>query len=448
MIEEDEMEDFVKEYERRTPGSKKLYEEACKVMAGGVSHGVRYFPPYPLYIKRVEGSRIWDVDGNAYVDLWMGHTALILGHRPDIANQALQEVVELGAHWGIVNEYQVALAQVICEMVPCAERVRFCVSGTEATMYAVRLARGFTGRRVIIKMRGGWHGANTDLSVSVKDPLDLPESAGIPPEMVQFTKAIRFNDVEGALKAMHEYRDDLAGVIVEPVMGGGGMIPADKVFLDTLREETARLGALLIFDEVITGFRLAPGGAQEHYDVVPDLVTLGKIAGGGSNIGVLAGRADVFDLCDPSVARNKGEGVLTGGGTFSCTLMSMIPGLAVLRYLRDHASDIYPRINRQGERLRQGMDAAFERAGFAARSIGLGSLCGAYLPVNPSTRVRSADDMFTQTDMKRMDPEFRVRMLNQGAYVVHGGGSISAAHSEDDVDRIIEATETVARQMA
>jgi glutamate-1-semialdehyde 2,1-aminomutase len=399
-------------------------------------------------MKRVEGSKIWDVDGNEYIDLWMGHTALILGHRPDIVTVALQDVLELGTHWGIVNEYQVALAQLICEMVPCAEKARFCVSGTEATMYAVRLARGFTGRRVIIKMRGGWHGGNTDLAVAVKHPLNRPESAGLPSEITQFTKAVRFNDVEDALAAMHEAQDDLAGVIVEPVMGGGGMIPADKNFLQILREETARLGALLIFDEVITGFRLAPGGAQEYYGIVPDLVTLGKIAGGGSNIGVLAGRSDVLELTDPSIPREKEEGVLTGGGTFSCTLMSMIPGLMMLRYLRDHANEIYPRLNALGERLRRGMDTAFEKTGFPARSIGVGSLCGAYLALKPGFHVRSADDMFTGTDMKRMDHEYRVRMLNQGAYVVHGGGSISTAHSEEDVDRVISAAETVARQMA
>lgn len=442
------MDDFIAEYQRRTPTSRRLHQEAQRVMAGGVSHGIRYFPPYPLYIKRVDGARIWDVDDNEYIDLWMGHFAVILGHRSPLLTRALHEAVELGTHWGIVHEHQVALARLICDMVPCAEQVRFCVSGTEATMYAVRLARGFTRRRVIVKMEGGWHGGNTDLCVAIRPPFDVPDSAGIPSETAQLTRAIPFNDVEAALRALNDWGSDLAGVIVEPVMGAAGIIPAEKGFLQVLREETVRLGALLIFDEVITGFRLAPGGAQEHYGIIPDLVTLGKIAGGGGNIGAVAGRSDVLALCDPTVPREKGQAVMTGGGTFSCSPMSMISGLAVLRHLRDHAGEVYPRLNRLGERLRKGMDDAFEEGGLPGRAIGAGSLCGAYLPLEPGTVVRSAADMFLRTDLRRMEHEFRIRMLNQGVYTMHGAGAISTVHGEEEVDHVIRATRLVAKQMA
>ncbi len=442
------MEDFIRQYEQRTPTSRRLYEEARKVMAGGVSHGIRYFPPYPLYIEKVEGPRVWDVDGNEYIDLWMGHFAHILGHRPAMVTRALQDAVARGIHWGIVHEYEIHLAKLITELVPCAEQVRFCTSGTESTMYAVRLARGFTGRSVIVKMEGGWHGGNTDLCLAIKAPFDSPESKGIPEEMTRFVRAVPFNDMEALLKLLHDCRQDLAGVIVEPVMGAGGLIPAQRAFLEALREETARMGAILIFDEVITGFRLAPGGAQEHYGIVPDLVTLGKIAGGGGNIGVVAGRADVLALSDPSVAREKGTGVLTGGGTFSCSPMSMIPGLAVLRYIKERAAEIYPRLNEMGERLRRGMEEAFRKAGVPGRSIGIGSLCGVYLPLEPSTVVRNAGEMLTRTDVKRVDHELRIRMLNQGVYVAHGGGALSTAHTQEDVDEIVRATETVASQMA
>jgi glutamate-1-semialdehyde 2,1-aminomutase len=447
-LQEAQMEDFIEEYQRRTPTSRRLHQEAQKVMAGGVSHGVRYFPPYPLYIKKVSGARIWDVDGNEYIDLWMGHFAMILGHRSELLTKALHEAVDLGSHWGIVHEHQVALARLICDMVPCAEQVRFCVSGTEATMYAARLARGFTGRRLIVKMEGGWHGANTDLCVAIRPPFDVPDSAGIPPETAQLTRAIPFNDVEAALRALNAWGSDLAGVIVEPVMGAAGIIPAERGFLEVLREETARLGALLIFDEVITGFRLAPGGAQQHYGVVPDLVTLGKIAGGGGNIGAVAGRSDVLARSDPTVPRRKGEAVMIGGGTFSCSPMSMISGLAVLRYLRDHAEEVYPRLNRLGQRLRKGMEDAFREAGLPGRAIGVGSLCGAYLPLDPDTVVRNAADMFLRTDLKRMEHEFRIRMLNQGVYTMHGAGAISTAHGEEEVDHVIRATRLVAEQMA
>jgi glutamate-1-semialdehyde 2,1-aminomutase len=372
---------------------------------------------------------------------------LILGHRSAIVTEALREVVEVGTHWGFVHEHQVALARLIQGMVPCVERLRFCTSGTEATMYAVRLARGFTGRPMILKMEGGWHGGNTDLSVAINPPFDQPESAGIPPEMTRLVRVIPFNDVEAAVSAIRACGNDLAGVIAEPVMGSAGMIPAEKAFLEALREETARAGALLIFDEVITGFRLSCGGAQEYYEVLPDLVVLGKIAGGGGNIGVIGGRADILNLSDPSISRKKGKGVLAGGGTFSSSPMTVIPGLVVLRYLKEHVPEIYPRLKSLGDRLRQGMEQAFERAGVLGRAMGIESLCGFSLPFDSATRVRNAGDMASLTDLKRLDHEFRVRMLNHGVYLVHGGGAVSMAHTEGDVDRIVEATEAVAQEM-
>jgi len=441
------MQDFVKEYEGKTPTSRKFYEEARQVTPGGVSHGLRYFSPYPLFIQRVEGSRIWDVDGNEYIDLWMGHYAAILGHRPGVVIQAIKEVVDLGTHWGIVHERQIALARLIQEMVPCVERLRFCVSGTEATMYAVRLARAFTGRRVIIKMEGGWHGGNTDLSAAIKAPFDQPESAGILSEISPFIRAIPLNDGEAARSAIRACKGDLAGVIIEPVMGAAGMIPSDTAYLETLREETARIGAVLIFDEIITGFRLAVGGGQAYYGVVPDLVVLGKIVGGGSNIGVIGGRKEILDLTDPTIPRKKGEGVMAGGGTFSCSPMTMVTGLAMLHHLKAHAHEIYPRLNALGERLRQGMEIASEKAGLLGRSTGAGSLCAFYFPLDPDMRVKSAGDMQTRTDIRRIDHEFRLRMLNHGVYTAHGGGAVSTAHTETDVDRIVETVEIVTREM-
>jgi glutamate-1-semialdehyde 2,1-aminomutase len=441
------MQDFVKTYKSRTPSSARLYEEARDVMPGGVSHGVRYFPHYPLFIQRVQGPRIWDVDGNEYIDLWMGHYALILGHQPSVVTEAIREVVDLGVHWGIVHEREIALARLIREMVPCVEKLRFCASGTEATMYAVRLARAFTGRRVIIKIEGGWHGGNTDLSAAIKVPFDEPESAGILSEVSPFIRAIPLNDVDAARSAVRACKGDLAGIIIEPVMGAAGMIPAERAYLETLREETARVGAVLIFDEIIAGFRLAPGGGQEYYGIVPDLAVLGKILGGGSNIGVIGGRRQILDLTDPTVSRRKAERVLAGGGTFSCSPMAMVTGLSMLHHLKEHAQEIYPRLNALGERLRQGMEAACEKRGFLGRSIGAGSLCGFYLPLDPGTRVKNAGDMQTRTDIQRLDHEFRLRMLNHGVYTVHGGGAVSMAHTEKDVDRIIETVEIVTAEM-
>jgi glutamate-1-semialdehyde 2,1-aminomutase len=378
----------------------------------------------------------------------MGHYALILGHKPGVVKSALEEVAEVGLHWGIVHEYQVQFAELIQQTVPCAEKIIFGVSGTEATMHAVRLARGFTKKRVILKISGGWHGANNELLRAIRKPFDKPESAGLIPEMGKYTKPVDFNEVESTLRTIREVKDDLAGVIVEPVVGSGGLIPADKGYLEMLRQETRKCGALLIFDEIITGYRLSLGGAQEVYGITPDLATLGKVCGGGANLGVIAGRADILSLCDPTIKREKGEGVVVGGGTFSCSPLSMIVGYRVVEYLKNHAKGLYPRIDHLGKKLREGTDGAFKRNGIAGRSTGVGSLCGAYFPYKPETIVRNPTEMQQLTDLEKLDHEFKVRMLNHGVFVMHGGGGVSFAHSDEDIERVIAATERVAQEMS
>jgi glutamate-1-semialdehyde 2,1-aminomutase len=398
-------------------------------------------------MKEAAGSKIWDVDGHEYIDLWMGHSALILGHKPAIVKAALGEVADLGTHWGILHEYEVRFAELIQQTVPCAEKLVLGVSGTEATMHAVRLARGFTKRRVILKVAGGWHGASNDLLFAIRGPFEKAESAGVIPEIAKYTKPIVFNDLESTQKSIYEAKEDLAGIIIEPVVGGGGLIPADKGYLEMLRNETSKLGALLIFDEIITGFRVALGGAQEVYGITPDLVTLGKVCGGGTNVGVIAGRGDVFSLCDHTVKREKGESVVVGGGTFSCSILSMIVGYRVVEYLRSHAKEVYPRIGQLGQRLREGMAEAFRKNGIIGKTTGMGSLCGVYFPYKPETVVKSPTQMHQLTDLEKLDREFRIRMLNHGVFVVHGGGSVSFAHTEEDIERVIAATEEVAREM-
>lgn len=439
--------DYIERYKARTPASRQLSQRAQKVMPGGVSHRYRYIPPYPFFLKEANGSKIWDADGNEYVDLWIGHFALILGHKPTVVNEALAEVAKLGTHWGIVHEHEVKFAELIQEIVPCAEKLVFGVSGTEATMYAVRLARAFTNRRVILKVSGGWHGANSELAWAIRSPFDQPESAGLIAEMGRYTKPISFNDMESTLKTIYEVKDDLAGIIVEPVMGAAGMISADQAYLEMLREETQKLGAVLIFDEIITGFRLALGGAQEAYGVVPDLVTLGKVVGGGTNLGIVAGKADIFELCDPTIPRNKGEGVMVGGGTFSCSPLSMVVGYRVVQYLRSHATDVYSRIDRFGQRLREAMPEAFQKHGVVGKTTGRGSLCGLYFPYEADTVVKNPEQMQRLSDTQKVDHEFRIRMLNHGVFVMHGVGAVSMAHSDEDIDRVIAATEEVAEEM-
>jgi len=439
--------DYIEEYLDKTPVSRKLFARAQKVMPGGVSHRQRYFSPYPIFIERTAGSKIWDVDGHEYIDLWMGHYALILGHRPTVVKAPLEEVAGLGTHWGILHEYEIQFAELIQQTVPCAERLVFGVSGTEATMHAVRLARGFTKKRVILKVAGGWHGANNDLLWAIRSPFDKPESAGVLSEVANYTKSVVFNDLESTRQTIYKVQEDLAGILVEPVVGAGGFIPADKEYLEMLRQETRKLGALLIFDEIITGYRLALGGAQEVYGIRPDIVTLGKVCGGGTNLGIIAGRGDIFALCDPSIKRPKGESVVVGGGTFSCSPFSMIVGYKVVEYLKNHERDLYPRINQLGQKLREGMAEAFKRNGIIGKSIGMGSLCGAYFPYESETIVKSPTQLQHHTNVEKLEQEFRIRMLNHGVFMVRGGGAISLAHTEEDIERVIAATEKVARDM-
>jgi glutamate-1-semialdehyde 2,1-aminomutase len=440
------MEDFLKEYLARTPNSAKLYARAARVMPGGVCHNLRYFAPYPLYIKKAEGSKIWDVDGNEYIDLWMGHYTHILGHQPDIILKVLQEKIMEGTHWGIVHEYQVAFAEDICRIVPCAENVRFGVSGTEATMYAARLARAYTGRNIILKVRGGWHGANNDLSVAVHAPMEVPESSGLPPGVSDYIRTISFNDTEGTIAAIHRYASDLAGVLIEAV--GQYFIPPEDGFLPAVQEELRKVGSLFILDEVITGARLSLSGAQGRYGLKPDLTTMGKILGGGQHLGLVAGRKEIMDLASPTAGLPKGKGVLMGGGTFSCMIPSMIAGQTMLRYLEEHESEIYPALEKKGQKVREGIEKAFQARGIPARCLGVGSLFTTCFPSSADIPLRNIEDIETQTDIPRRDKEFRLRMLNKGVYMMYGGGALSMAHTEEDMLRIIRAAEETADEMS
>lgn len=442
------MEHFFDLYRQKTPFSKKLYERSKKVMPGGISHNVHYFPPYPFFLKEAKGSKIRDVDGNEYIDLWMGHYTHILGHYPEITVEAIEKQVKNGIHWGIVFEKQVEWAELIQEMVPSAEMVRFCCSGTEATMYAVRLARAFTRKNTILKIAGGWHGANSDLSVGIKMPYEREESLGLLPELQHYTKTILFNDLPGTLEVIRQNRKDLAGVILEPIVGEGGFIPATEDYLRMLRSETENLGALLIFDEVISGFRVGLGGAQGLFNILPDLTTLGKIIGGGLPVGALAGRREIMEKTSPENKGNKWEKILIGGGTFSSHPLTVAAGMAILRYLRDFKEEIYPVLEAKGERVRKGVREALQSEGVETFVTGIGSLFQTHFPFQKGVTLNSPHSINQLTDIEKREVEFRIRMLNHGVHVMHGGGSLSAAHSDEDIETIIRAAREVAKEMA
>ena len=362
--------------------------------------------------------------------------------------QAIEKQLKEGIHWGLVYKKQIEWAELIQELVPSAEMVRFCCSGTEATMYAVRLARAFTGKKTILKIAGGWHGANPDLSLGIKMPYEREESLGLLPELQKYTKVIPFNDLSGSLKVIHQNKKDLAGIILEPIVGEGGFNPATKEYLQMLRSETKKLGALLIFDEVISCFRVALGGAQERFNITPDLTTLGKIVGGGLPVGALVGKREILEKTSPEKKRNKWEKILIGGGTFSAHPLTAAAGLAMLSYLKDHRQKVYPLLESKGKKVRKGMQEAFDREGVNAVVTGIGSLFQTHFPFQKGESLNSPHSIHRFTDIEKREIEFRVRMLTKGIHVMHGGGSLTLAHSDEDIEKIIKATREVAKEMA
>jgi glutamate-1-semialdehyde 2,1-aminomutase len=443
------MKSFIEAYRQKTPQSEKLFKRAKEVMPGGVCHTPHYFAPHPFYIKGAKGSKLWDMDGNEYVDLWMGNFTHILGHRPDLIVEAIEKQVKEGIHWGLAYEKQVEWAEMIRDLIPCAEMVRFCCSGTEATMYAVRLARAHTARNIVLKMAGGWHGANSDLMVDIKWPYDQPEGLGLWPEHQEYTKTLPYNDLDGSREVIRQAGDNLATIIMEPVIGEGGFVPASHDYLQMLRHETERLGALLIFDEVITGFRVSLMGAQGRFGITPDLTTLGKIAGGGLPVGVVVGKKDILHKTSPERKVNKGEKILIGGGTFSSHPLTAAAGLAMLRHLKDHSEEIYPLLEARGKRVREGVQKMFDREGINAVITGIGSLFQTHFLRDGKKGVSldSPQAINQFTDVDKREVEYRIRMLTKGVHVIHGGGALSVAHSDEDIDRIIEAAGAVAREM-
>ena len=441
------MKHFSDAYRLKTPRSENLFKRAKEVMPGGISHNIHFFPPYPFFVEKTKGSKIWDVDGNEYIDFWMGNYTHILGHRPRVVVQAIEKQLEQGIHWGALYRKQIEWAELIRELVPSAEMVRFCCSGTEATMYAIRLARGYTGKKTILKAAGGWHGANSDLSLGIKMPYEREESLGLLPELQEYTKVIPFNDLSGSIEVIHQNKEDLAGIIVEPVIGEGGFTPAAKEYLQMLRSETRTLEALLIFDEVISCFRVALGGAQERFNVVPDLTTLGKITGGGLPVGALVGRREIMEASSPEKKGNKWERVLIGGGTFSAHPLTAVAGLAILRYLRAHRKTIYALLESKGEEVRKRLQEALDREGLNAAVTGIGSLFQTHFPFEKGVTLNSPQSIHRLTDLEKREVEFRVRMLAKGVHVMHGGGCLSIAHSDEDIEKFIKDARNVAREM-
>jgi glutamate-1-semialdehyde 2,1-aminomutase len=408
--------------------SEELFRRAQAVIPGGVNSPVRAFRGVggnPIFITRGEGSHIFDADGNEYIDYVGSWGPLLLGHRhPDVI-RAIEGALEIGTSFGAPTEREVELADEIRDAVPSIEMVRLVNSGTEATMSAIRLARGFTGRDLTVKFEGCYHGHVDSLLVKAGSgmaTLGIADTQGVPRAFCDTTIALPFNSVDAVEQAFQAHGPKIASVIVEPVVGNMGCVPPASGFLQALREITARHGALLILDEVMTGFRLALGGAQELYGIRPDLTTLGKVIGGGLPIGAYGGRADIMSRIAPS-------GPVYQAGTLSGNPLAVSAGLAMLRHIKAHPG-IYAQLESRAARL-----TASAPSGVTVNRVG--SMFTFFFTDQPVTDYESAK----RSDTARFGRFFRL-MLERGVYLAPSqfeAAFLSAAHSEQDIDRTVEA---------
>ncbi|OWT33571.1 glutamate-1-semialdehyde-2,1-aminomutase [Methanobrevibacter sp. 87.7] len=410
--------------------SKELYELAKKCMPGGVNSPVRAYEPYPFFVKKGHGSKIYDEEGNAYIDHCLAYGPLILGHANNVLNHAVVQQLKLGNDFGAPHEKEIELAREVIDRVPCAEMVRFCNSGTEATMSAIRLARGFTGKNKIIKFEGAYHGAHDYVLVkSGSGGACKPDSLGIPEETTLNTLSCPYNDEDALTDLIMKNDDDIAAVIIEPVMGNIGCVVPDEGFLEFVREITREKGILLIFDEVITGFRIARGGAQEYFNIKPDLATFAKILAGGFPIGAIAGRRDIMEMFAPS-------GPIYQAGTLSGNPVSMAAGIATMKQL-DY--DFYNDINTKSQDLRESISDTVEDLNLNVQPVGIGSMFQVYF--NPNEVHNYVDAQ--KSDTKHFNVYFK-ELLKQNVFIPPSQfecNFISIKHTDQDLEKTADAIE-------
>jgi glutamate-1-semialdehyde 2,1-aminomutase len=412
--------------------SKELFELASKYMPGGVSSPVRAYKPYPFFTASAKGSRIYDIDGKEYIDYCLAYGPLVLGHGNEEVKGAVREQLEKGWLYGTPHEKEIELAKKIINNYSSVEMVRFVNTGSEATMAGIRLARGFKERDKIVKIEGGFHGAHDGVLVkagSGATTFGIPDSKGVPKDLVINTLQVPFNDPEALNNTLEKNSGDVAAVIIEPMMGNVGPIPPDEGYLSEVRKITEEKDVLLILDEVITGFRLALGGAQEFYDVNADLTILGKIVGGGFPIGVLGGKKEIMELVAPS-------GGVYQAGTFSGNPVSITAGLRTIEIIEREG--VPRRINEFGERMQTALREILRNSRVEGFVSGVGSMFKVFF--SPSGKeVRNYADALSCDKNKYM--RFFHQMLSAGIFLPPSQfetNFISFAHTEEDLERTIE----------
>ncbi len=413
--------------------NEKLFKEALQYLPGGVNSPVRAFKAVggkPIILTKGRKSRVWDADGNEYIDLLASWGALILGHAPKKVVKAVQDEAERGLSFGLTNPHEITLARLVVEMVPSVEKVRFVNSGTEATMSAVRLARGVTGRKLVVKFEGCYHGHYDSLLVSAGSGVatfGIPGTPGIPEEIAKLTIVLPYNNVDAVREAFEKYGKDIACVIVEPVAGNMGVVIPEKEFLKELRRLTKENGSLLIFDEVITGFRLSKGGAQERFGIEPDITCLGKILGGGLPVGAYGGRREIMDRVAP-------EGDIYQAGTLAGNPLAMVAGTETLKELRD--KEPYPELEAKTKKLAVGVSKILEEKGIPHTINRIASMMTVFFTDKEVKDFETAKSSDTELFAK-----FFRALLEEGVLIPPSqfeAWFLTAAHEDEDIDEALD----------
>jgi len=433
----------------KSPKSLAIWQKNRKVMPAGVGSLFRLADPFPMVVKRAKDARIWDADDNEYLDFMLGFSTMILGNTPDEVQEAIREALPHGSHYGQCHTHEYEFARLFCDMVPGVDKVTFCNSGSEATMYALRLARATTGRPLVAKFEGGYHGTHDLLAVSFGrprpgadpfgpevNPAAIPESPGLAEGAWKDTIVLPFNH-PAAFDKILKHTDRLAAVIIEPVQGAAGTIPAELDFLVELRRITHEIGAFLIFDEVITGFRLAPGGGQEYYGVIPDVSTFGKVAGGGLPFGAVGGTAEAMRLMEYDTE----PGSILMAGTFNGNPIVTAAGRAVLRRLSGEPQ-LYTRLNAMGDRFRDEINRFAEEENFPATATGVGSMFWMHACHGPVKSVRDA-----WSGDRYASPGLRLLYRKNGLHISPHHGFMCTAHTEEDITRLIETHKAAMQEL-
>lgn len=448
---------LAEEYTRRSPRSASINRDALRVLVDGGSHTIRLLRPFPPRIREARGACVIDEDGHRILDFWQGHHANILGHNPREITEPLAAAFAkgFGLQSGFTDSLQVQVAETLCSRTG-AERVRLTSSGSLATMYAIMLARAATGREKVLKIGGGWHGAQpwglvgVDYHAENSHSFQHAESRGLPSAVADQVLVTGFNDVGMLEEQFRRYGPGIACFILEPFMGSSGSLPATMAFLKTARDLTRKHGALLIFDEVISGFRFCAGSTSRLFSIQPDLATFAKIMGGGMPVAAVAGRSEVMDLA------GRAGGVKFSGGTYSCHPASMLASITMMRHLVDREAEIYPRLAALGDEARRTVEESLRSEGLQARCAGYGndalpgsSMASVHFPFDESCPCSSPEQTRNPEvcDVELSDTVLQLALLLEDVFVMHGLGSVSMAHTGEDISRLGDACRRAARKI-